>query len=300
MSDYSGDTDITIITPSESEENLDSNNMATNNEEQKGEIEKESLEKVLEDTERPKEVEVPKDSDERTRLMIQRKHARAAVTRIYNKWKSTLETDADDYVTIQTLVMSLDNKFKQLKEVEDNIQKITPISDLEKEITSFFAYMEKYDEAIDTTMELKQRNEESTKEAISHKNNTRVKFPPITIKHFSGRAGTIEWAEFFEIFDKSSEDMPVEQKILLLKSLLDEPASSILAGLRLTAENYGIIIDNFTKKYGSPRVIINRYVKLLCQFEQPKRGRNNEIMVKDLRKTYDKLQSYIRALLLVD
>ena len=125
MSDYSGDTDITIITPSESEENLDTNNMATNNEEQKGEIEKDSLEKVLEDTERPKEVEVPKDSDERTRLMIQRKHARAAVTRIYNKWKSTLETDADDYVTIQTLMMSLDNKFKHLKEAEDNIKNNT-------------------------------------------------------------------------------------------------------------------------------------------------------------------------------
>ena len=47
MSDYSGDTDITIITSSESEENLDTNNMATNNEEQKGEVEKNSLEKVL-------------------------------------------------------------------------------------------------------------------------------------------------------------------------------------------------------------------------------------------------------------
>ena len=79
MSDYSGETDITIISPSESEENLDTNNMASNNEEQKGEVDKNPIEKVLEDTVNDK------DSDERTRLMIQRKHARAAVTRIYNK-----------------------------------------------------------------------------------------------------------------------------------------------------------------------------------------------------------------------
>ena len=126
MSDYSGETDISIISPSESEESLETNNMASNNEEQKGEGDKNPIDKVLEDT--PND----KDSDEKTRLMIQRKHARAAVTRIYNKWKSTLEADADDYVTIQTLMMSLDNKFKHLKEVEDNIQKVTPISDLEK------------------------------------------------------------------------------------------------------------------------------------------------------------------------
>ena len=42
-------------------------------------------------------------------------------------------------------MMSLDTKFKHLKEVEDNIQKVRPISDLEKEITSFFVYMEKYE-----------------------------------------------------------------------------------------------------------------------------------------------------------
>ena len=243
-------------------------------------------------------------SAEKERLLIQRKFARSNVTRFYNKFKSLLD-DSDeesiDFANLDAIMANLNQKFEQLKIIESDIQKVTSLEDLDKEIESFSMYEHKYEEATASIVTLKHKIEETSKEDNTSDNkNTNIKFPAIKLQSFSGKPGSIEFLEFFELFAKATEKLQKADKCAILKSLLIFPASSIMSGLRLTSDNYDLIIERLHHKYASPKRIINRYVKLLVSFEPNRRSRNGDFSARELRSIHDRLQSYIRNLLLVD
>ena len=244
------------------------------------------------------------NSEEKERLLIQRKFARSNVTRFYNKFRNLLE-DSDvesvDFANLDAIMANLSQKFEQLKIIELDIQKATNLEDLDKEIESFSMYEEKYEEATASIVALKHKIDETTKEDNGNDNKTsNIKFPAIKLQSFSGKPGSIEFLEFFELFAKATEKLQKEDKFAILKSLLIFPASSIMSGLRLTSDNYDLIVERLHHKYASPKRIINRYVKLLVSFEPNKRTRNGDFSARELRSIHDRLQSYIRNLLLVD
>ena len=63
-----------------------------------------------------------------------------------------------------------------------------------------------------------------------------------------GKPKTQEYLEFEEIFLQACEKHSPVQKVIILKSLLEFPAAGVLTGLRLTAENYNLIMDKLKKK----------------------------------------------------
>ena len=77
------------------------------------------------------------NSEEKERLLIQRKFARSNVTRFYNKFRNLLE-DSDvesvDFANLDAIMANLSQKFEQLKIIELDIQKVTNLEDLDKEI----------------------------------------------------------------------------------------------------------------------------------------------------------------------
>ena len=87
------------------------------------------------------------NSEEKERLLIQRKFARSNVTRFYNKFKSLVE-DSDvesvDFANLDAIMANLSQKFEQLKIIELDIQKATNLENLDKEIESFSMYEHKY------------------------------------------------------------------------------------------------------------------------------------------------------------
>ena len=243
-------------------------------------------------------------TDEKQRLLMQRKFARGNVTRLYNKMKALI-VDLDEETIepgcIEAIMTNLTNKFEELKVIENNIQKVTELPNLDKEIEGFSSYEEKYEDATSLAISLKHKMDESTREETTNNPKNHVRFPPVKITPFSGRPGTMEFLEFYELFSKATEKLSIEEKFVILKSLLIPPSSSILVGMRLTSENYEEVVKKLMKKYASPKLIINRYVRLLITYEPTQKPqRNGEFSGRQLRNIYDTLQSYIRQLLLVD
>ena len=134
-------------------------------------------------------------SEEKERLLIQRKFARSNVTRFYNQFKSVIE-DSDeqtiDFANIDAIMTNLNQKFEQLKIIELDIQKVTNLEDLDKEIESFSMYEHKYEEATASIVKLKHKIDETTKEDNASDNKTtKIEFPASKLQSFSGKPGSI-------------------------------------------------------------------------------------------------------------
>ena len=153
------------------------------------------------------------NSEEKERLLIQRKFARSNVTRFYNKFKGLIQ-DSDeesiDFANLDAIMANLSQKFEQLKIIELDIQKVTNLEDLDKEIESFSIYEHKYEEATASIVTLKHKIDETTKEDNANDGKTtNIKFPAIKLQSFSGKPGSIEFLEFFELFAKATEGRQV-------------------------------------------------------------------------------------------
>lgn len=74
----------------------------------------------------------------------------------------------------------------------------------------------------------------------------------------------------------------------------------MLAGIRITAASYDLIIQKLFKSYGSDKILINRYLKKLLLFQPPPSKTNQGIPARSLRKCYDERNNIIRNLLYVD
>ena len=90
---------------------------------------------------------------EMERLLEQRMFARGHVTRLYNKIKGLFEAPGEeeiDFANIDGIMTNLTHKFEQLKMIENDIQRVSEIGELDKEIESFSQYEQKYEE-VDVT-----------------------------------------------------------------------------------------------------------------------------------------------------
>ena len=99
--------------------------------------------------------------------------------------------------------------------------------------------------------------------------NQKIKFPAIRLEPFSGRDRGMNFVEWVEVFGKASEHLSGQDRMLLLKSLLKPPASSVLAGIRISEASYDLILERLFKHYESDKLIINKYVKKLLILQAP-------------------------------
>ena len=246
------------------------------------------------------EVEDNADVPENTRkLKIKRKFSRSAFTKLNNKLLAAIEADEDETL-IKGYMMNLQQKFEDLKAIECQIQDAVEITELEEELNGFQSYEEKFEASVLMVTEIEERSETASNNDAEKEKQQHIKFPTIKLEKFSGRKNTMEFAEWFELFNASSQHLKEQDRTILLKSLLLPPASSVLAGIRITGASYELIIQKLFKSYGSDKILINRYLKRLLLFQPPPSRPNQEIPARNLRRCYDELNNIIRNLLYVD
>ena len=246
------------------------------------------------------EVEDNADVPENTRkLKIKRKFSRSAFTKLNNKLLAAIEADEDETL-IKGYMVNLQQKFEDLKAIECQIQDAVEITELEEELNGFQSYEEKFEASVLMVTEIEERSETASNNDAEKEKQQHIKFPTIKLEKFSGRKNTMEFAEWFELFNASSQHLKEQDRTILLKSLLLPPASSVLAGIRITGASYELIIQKLFKSYGSDKILINRYLKRLLLFQPPPSRPNQEIPARNLRRCYDELNNIIRNLLYVD
>ena len=94
----------------------------------------------------------------------------------------------------------------------------------------------------------------------------------------------------------NNEDLSHAERFLYLKSLLEGPAYSTLAGLALTSTNYEKAIDLLKSRYGQRQVIINSHMEHLLNLQAVTDSRE----LRKLRTLYDTIEQDIKGLRSLD
>ena len=121
----------------------------------------------------------------------------------------------------------------------------------------------------------------------------KARLPKLTLRNFSGDA--MSWQSFWDSFEAAvhnNEDVSKVDKFNYLKSLLDGPAASTIAGFTLTAENYETAVKILNERYGNDQVIVSRHMDALLSLE----GVTNVDEIKKVRKLYDTIETHLRSL----
>lgn len=226
----------------------------------------EALKMPIDDTE-----DAQPEADEQKKLIIQSRHSRAAFTRQCNTLKKFLNSELEEsgVTNIDGIMKNLRLKYEDVSNVEEKIQSETPAEHLNKEITSFEKYTEKYEQAIVLTNDYGNKENRLLENSRSENSSSkpRIKFPAIKLQSFTGQPHSREFPEWYELFSKASSHLNGEDRVCLLKSLLKGNAASVLAGVRITASSYDTIVAKQFKKFGSDKILLTKYVKKLVLYD---------------------------------
>lgn len=117
-----------------------------------------------------------------------------------------------------------------------------------------------------------------------------VKLPPIELPKFSG--GTIQWLEFFSLFDSiihQNAELSDIVKFVYLLAQLNGEAKDLLKGLPVISVNYSVALDILKEEYEDLQAAIDiLYLKLM---EIPP-AKN----VMELKKVYNQTEGHFRSL----
>ena len=123
--------------------------------------------------------------------------------------------------------------------------------------------------------------------------NVKAKLPKLEVKRFNGRLQ--DWQEFWDSFQSSidrNENLSAVDKFSYLKSLVQEPARSTIAGFALTAVNYEAAVQALKKRYGKEIAIQRAHVNDLLHLPPVYSERD----IPRLRKLFDECESHFRGL----
>ena len=118
--------------------------------------------------------------------------------------------------------------------------------------------------------------------------NTKAKLPKLEVKRFNGRLQ--DWQEFWDSFQSSidgNDNLSAVDKFSYLKSLVQEPARSTIAGFALTTVNYEAAVQALKKRYGKDIAIQRAHVNDLLNMLPVYRDRD----IPRLRRLFDECES---------
>ena len=143
---------------------------------------------------------------------------------------------------------------------------------------------------------LSRKDEASVHDSVSSINGgskSRAKLPKISLETFSGNPQ--KWQSFWDCFESlihSNEDLTHIDKFNYLRSTLSGDASSAIAGLAPTSENYTSAINILKERFAKKSLIISSHMDALMKLPQL----TDKDDIKKLRKTYDRVETHIRSL----
>eukprot|EP00112_Aurelia_sp_Birch-Aquarium-sp1_P002538 Seg128.14 transcript_id=Seg128.14/GoldUCD/mRNA.D3Y31 product="hypothetical protein" protein_id=Seg128.14/GoldUCD/D3Y31 len=121
----------------------------------------------------------------------------------------------------------------------------------------------------------------------------RVKLPKLELRKFSGKIA--EWPEFWDGFRSAvhdDEELAKVDKFKYLRSYLEEPARSVVAGFPLTDADYDAAIKMLKDRFAKPSVIKRMHLNDLALLPPV----YNEKNVHGLRNFHDQIETRFRAL----
>ena len=121
----------------------------------------------------------------------------------------------------------------------------------------------------------------------------RVKLPKISLPHFRGNL--MKWTAFWDSFNSAvhlNDRLSDIDKFNYLRSLLEGTAFDAIAGLALSAANYGEAIDILKKRFGNRQLIISKHMESLLAVNAV----TSDQHLRELRRLYDQSEANIRSL----
>ena len=211
---------------------------------------------------------------------------------------------------IKTWKATLQEKETTLKDLDEAIFELVSEDEILKEIETASTFTEQIKETIviiddKLKAETPQNNNQPWQAAqavqdpttYKSKGVTHARLPKLVIKRFGGQPW--QWLEFWDSFVASvhnNEDLSDAERFSYLKSLLEGPVYSTVAGLALTSTNYEKAIDLLKSRYGQRQVIINSHMEHLLNLQAVTDSRE----LRKLRKLYDTIEQDIRGLRSLD
>ena len=121
----------------------------------------------------------------------------------------------------------------------------------------------------------------------------RVKLPKISLPQFRGNL--MKWTAFWDSFNSAvhtNDRLSEIDKFNYLRSLLDGSAYEAIAGLALSAANYGEAVEILKKRFGNRQLIISKHMESLLSISAV----TSDSHLRDLRRLYDQSEANIRSL----
>ena len=115
--------------------------------------------------------------------------------------------------------------------------------------------------------------------------------PKLALPRFNG--DILQWQPFWQAFCAeidTDETLADINKFNYLVGKLDQKVLSTVAGLTPSNENYQVLVDLLTERYGEKPKVIAAYMRALYNIQKP------EANLKSLRNFYDVVEVYVRGL----
>ena len=120
-----------------------------------------------------------------------------------------------------------------------------------------------------------------------------VRLPKLELKKFSGKIH--EFQEFWDSFESAihdNESLSKVDKFKYLRSFLEEPAKSVIAGILVTDAHYETAINLLKKRFGKTEVIQRAHINHLMNLAPV----YNEKNISRLRTLHDQVEAHFRGL----
>ena len=200
---------------------------------------------------------------------------RSAATKLANKIKQKLDDGSavedkqwtkQSLQTLKVKVESLKGLDDQIIELHGNLEVEDVEARIEKEIEDSDGVREEINGLILRLEEVLiptgatspqqmnvvlQSQSENATPSPSQQHVPKAKLPKLEVKKFNGRLQ--DWQEFWDSFQSSidkNESLSAVDKFAYLRSLVQEPARSTIAGFALTSANYEAAVQALKKRYG--------------------------------------------------
>ncbi|CAB4040850.1 PREDICTED: uncharacterized protein LOC107340613, partial [Paramuricea clavata] len=234
---------------------------------------------------------------------------RAYASKILGNVKSVIQNyDSSNESRLRQLKISLEERLKKLKSLDEEILEVIEDSEITSEIEesgeftkNIYGAIVEIDSVLSKSklhqqLENNGDNLNGEAESLSQSNgskNKHAKLPKLVLNTFYGEP--TQWLSFWNCFESAvnkNDELSKVDKFNYLKSLLKGPAALTIAGLQLSAENYDTAVKLLQERFGNKQVIISGHMDSLLKIT----SLNVSNDVKKLRQMYDKVETHVRGL----
>ena len=230
---------------------------------------------------------------------------RAHARKICGEARDEIRQEHPSILTLQKHSLTLKNKLKLLREIDQQIfleikeedieDEVFQCEELQSEINGIIVEIEAKISALKTENAATSPSSQpvlSVASSSTTSSESAAKLPKIQLPKFYGDPKKWqEWWDSFEIIHQS-QSLSAANKFRHLKSLLEGAAAKSISGIQVTGANYAEAIDVLQDRFAQKQTIIDAHMESLTNLPQV----SSEKDLKNLRKLYDDLEVNIRSL----